>query len=82
MKKIAFASLTVAATLALAACGGNTAENTTVTNEIVLNDEEPVLDGNLTAVDAINTSEPVLDDAAEATLNATDATGNAVANTL
>lgn len=82
MKKIALAPLAVAASLALSACGGGTTENATVTNEIVLNDEEPALEGNLTAVDTLNTGDLVVDNAAEATLNATDATGNAVANTL
>lgn len=81
MKTFALAPLAIAATLALSACGGKTTENTAVSNDIVLNEEEPVSE-NLTATDSFNATDAALDDAATDTLNAADATGNAVANTL
>ncbi len=81
MKKFALAPLAITAALALSACGGNTAENTTVSNDVVLNEELSVVD-NSTAVESLNASDTILDNAAADTLNAADAAGNTVANTL
>lgn len=78
MKTIITTAFVAATALTLAACGGTTTttENVTVTNETVL--EEGA--ANLTAVDAVNDSGAVLDNAVDLTGNAADATGNAVAN--
>lgn len=81
MKKTVIATLIVGTSLALAACGGSTTtttENTLTTNEVVVDDGLGT--DNFTAVDTLNETGSVLDNGADATLNAADATGNAVVN--
>ncbi len=72
MKKILTASLVAASALTLAACGGSTTENVTVTNEIVLNEGDVLVD-NL----AVDDSLTAIDNATD---NLADATGNALSN--
>lgn len=83
MKKLATLSLAAALSLTLAACGGNSAENTTVTNDITLNADDAVVTDNLTAVDTLaNDTSLAIDNAADATGNTLDAAGNTVTNAL
>ncbi|MHA6724147.1 hypothetical protein [Sphingomonas sp. RS2018] len=82
MKKFAITTAVAVAALSLAACGGNsTTENTTLGNDIVLNDSD-VLSDNLTAVDTLgNDTALALDNATDASANTLDAAGNDVLNT-
>lgn len=71
MKKTIITALVAVVALPLAACGGSTTtENTTVTNEIVLDETST---DNLTAVDGLNATDAPIDNAADAAGNATNA---------
>lgn len=76
MKKIA---LVAVATLALAACGGNTEANEVAANEVDYNlaEDNAVLDVNAAAVDATNAADVALDNAAASLDNAGEAVENA-----
>ncbi|MEG3148342.1 hypothetical protein U1769_00490 [Sphingomonas sp. ZT3P38] len=53
MKKLVILSLTTVAAFGLAACSKTTTtENTTITNEVTLNSEEPILEENAAVIDA------------------------------
>lgn len=73
MKKTLTTALVATATLTLAACGGSTTtENSVVTNEVVLTEGTD----NLTAIDDLNATDAPLDNAVVLD-NAADAAGNA-----